>query len=91
VKTDDELVEITAAYVQLYRETANYLERTSDWIERLGLDWVKASVLDDIENRKGLTARIYEALEGVEDPWQRVVGDKAERESYYGNTTLVTK
>ncbi len=91
VKTDDELVEITAAYVQLYRETANYLERTSDWIERLGLDWVKASVLDDIENRKGLTARIYEALEGVEDPWKRVVEDKAERESYYGNTTLVTK
>lgn len=89
VKTDDELVEICAAYIQLYRETANYLERTSDWIERLGLDWVKASVLDDADNCKALTARIYEALETVQDPWSRVVADPEEREQYYGNKTLV--
>lgn len=35
VKTAEEVIEITGAYLQYYRETANYLERTSAWIERV--------------------------------------------------------
>jgi nitrite reductase (NADH) large subunit len=35
VKTEEEVLEITGAYLQYYRETANYLERTSAWIERV--------------------------------------------------------
>ena len=41
-------MEITGAYFQYYRETAHYLERTSKWVERMGLDTIKA-VIEDIK------------------------------------------
>jgi nitrite reductase (NADH) large subunit len=31
VKTEEEAIELTGAYLQYYRETAEYLERTSKW------------------------------------------------------------
>ncbi len=31
-----------AAFIQLYREEARYLERTAPWIERVGLEYLKA-------------------------------------------------
>ena len=47
VKTDEELVEICGALMQYYRETGKYLERTSEWVERLGLEQIRAVILDD--------------------------------------------
>ena len=41
-------MEITVAFVQLYRENAKYLDRPYKWIEKVGLDWVKAQVVDDL-------------------------------------------
>jgi nitrite reductase (NADH) large subunit len=74
VKTAEEAMEITSAYLQYYRETANYLERTSAWIERVGLEHVR-SVLDDKEKRKELSARMDEALSVLSDPWKEIVED----------------
>ncbi|WP_334071723.1 MULTISPECIES: nitrite reductase large subunit NirB [Paenibacillus] len=73
VKTDDELIEIVGAIMQYYRETGNYLERTSEWVERIGLDAIKAAVVDDAENRKALMERIEFALKQVEDPWKKML------------------
>ncbi|MGZ4160734.1 MAG: nitrite reductase large subunit NirB [Neobacillus sp.] len=74
VKTSEEAMEITSAYLQYYRETANYLERTSAWIERVGLEHVR-SVLDDKEKRKELSVRMDEALSVLSDPWKEIVED----------------
>ena len=41
-------MDITVAFVQLYRENAKYLDRPYKWIEKVGLDWVKARVVDDL-------------------------------------------
>ena len=41
VKTEDEVVEWAGAFIQYYRENAQWNERTSVWIERVGLDHVK--------------------------------------------------
>jgi nitrite reductase (NADH) large subunit len=73
VKTDEELIEISGAYIQYYRETGKYLERTSDWVERVGLDAIRAAVVDDLEGRKRLNARVELALAQLEDPWKRIV------------------
>ena len=51
VKTSEEVMEITGAYFQYYRETGIYLERTSKWVERMGLDTIKA-VIEDKQNRR---------------------------------------
>ena len=41
VATEEEALEHCAAFIQLYREEARYLERTAPWIERVGLEYVK--------------------------------------------------
>jgi nitrite reductase (NADH) large subunit len=75
VKTNEEVIEITSAYLQYYRETAKYLERTSAWIERVGLAHVQ-SVLDDIEKRKELVGRMEETLSIFRDPWKEIIENK---------------
>ncbi|MDP4096780.1 nitrite reductase large subunit NirB [Paenibacillus sp. P96] len=79
VKFDDELVEICGAVMQLYRETANYLERTSEWVERMGIDTIRAQIVEDTENRKALLERIEFALTQVEDPWKKLLRDPQKR------------
>ncbi|WP_413240775.1 nitrite reductase large subunit NirB [Paenibacillus sp. 1P07SE] len=73
VKTDEELIELCGAIMQYYRETGNYLERTSEWVERLGLAHIRAVVVEDHQERKALMARIEFALTHVEDPWRKAL------------------
>ena len=70
VPTEDEAVQITAAFVQLYREHAKYLDRAYKWVAKVGLDWVKAQVVDDLANRRALIER-FELSQSVyrKDPW----------------------
>ncbi len=69
VKTHAEVLEVSAAFLQLYREEGWYLERTVHYVGRVGLDHVKAKVLDDADNRKALAERLRFALDGLPDPW----------------------
>ncbi|WP_306812782.1 nitrite reductase large subunit NirB [Paenibacillus soyae] len=83
VKTDEELIELCGAFIQYYRETGNYAERTSDWLERLGLEQVKKAVVDDLELRKQLIERVELALAGLRDPWREVTeNEKLQRQLY---------
>jgi len=71
VKTEQEVLEYTAAFMQLYREEAHYLERTAPWIERVGLSYVKEKIVENEENRKVLTERFLESQKYMQsDPWQ---------------------
>lgn len=83
VKTDEELVEICSAVMQYYRETGNYLERTSEWVERLGLDQIKSAILDNEEERKALAQRIDFALSQVNDPWKKMLNDDSTRSALF--------
>lgn len=76
VKTPDEVMEYSAAFMQLYREDAHYLERTAPWIERVGLTYVKEHLIEDKEGRKALAQRfLYSQKFSQEDPWgQRAKG-----------------
>ncbi|MNP83867.1 Nitrite reductase [NAD(P)H] [compost metagenome] len=69
--------------MQYYRETGNYLERTSEWVERMGLDHIKSVVVDDIEGRKALVERIEFALKQVTDPWRKMLGDDENRNKLF--------
>ena len=78
VKTDEEVMEYSGAFLQLYREEGWYLERTVHWLERVGLDTAKAAVVDDPVRRRELYARLLYSLEGAKDPWaERVEAEKA--------------
>jgi len=69
VKTAEEVMEYSGAFLQLYREEGWYLERTVHYIGRVGLDYVKKKILDDAEGRKALWERLQFALDGEPDPW----------------------
>ena len=47
LKTAEEVLEYTGAFMQLYREEGWYLERTVHYVNRVGLDYVKKKILDD--------------------------------------------
>lgn len=84
VRTDEELIEIVSAFMQYYRETGKYLERTSDWIERIGLEKVKAVIVEDAPGRKALADRMEAALEQVKEPWQEILDNPNLRERLFG-------
>jgi nitrite reductase (NADH) large subunit len=69
VKTAPEVMEYTGSFLQLYREEGWYLERTVNYIHRVGLDYVKKKILDDEAARKALWERLQFSLDGEPDPW----------------------
>jgi nitrite reductase (NADH) large subunit len=69
VKTHEEVLEYSGAFLQLYREEGWYLERTVHFVNRVGLDYCKKRVLDDEAGRKALWERLQFSLDGEPDPW----------------------
>jgi nitrite reductase (NADH) large subunit len=69
LKTAEEVMEYTGAFMELYRTEGWYLERTVHYINRVGLDHVKKRILDDAVGRKALWERLQFALDGEPDPW----------------------
>ncbi|QCB57135.1 NAD(P)/FAD-dependent oxidoreductase [Sphingopyxis sp. PAMC25046] len=80
VATEQEAMDTCAAFIQLYREEARYLERTAPWIERVGVEYVKRRIVDDAAGREALRARfLYSQSFSQDDPWaQRADGAEAE-------------
>lgn len=79
VETEQQALDTCAAFIQLYREQAWYLERTAPWIERVGLDSVKAQLLDDPDAIPRLAARFQHSQTFMQDdPWaRRAAGEDA--------------
>ncbi|NJI14450.1 nitrite reductase large subunit, partial [Staphylococcus agnetis] len=79
VETEDDVVKLCGAYMQYYRETGIYAERTAPWLKRLGFDQVKSVVLDP-EKQDELFNRIMDAKRAYDnEPWQEVVEDARKR------------
>ncbi|HMO74012.1 MAG TPA: nitrite reductase large subunit NirB [Sphingopyxis sp.] len=80
VATEQEAMDHCAAFIQLYREEARYLERTAPWIERVGLAYVQSRLLEDDAGREALRARfLFSQSFSQDDPWaQRAGGAEAE-------------
>ena len=87
VTTDAEVEEYAAAFVQIYREEARYLERTAPWVERVGLSYVKERILEDEAGRKALQERFLLSQKIAQnDPWKA----RAKGESAHEFTPLTT-
>ena len=84
VATEREALDYCAAFIQLYREEARYLERTAPWIERVGVDYVKQRIVEDEVGREALRARfLYSQSFSQDDPWaERAAGADAEQHSH---------
>ena len=71
VDSPDEVITLTGRFMQYYRENAKWLERTYAFVPRIGLDKLRAVVVEDSE---GIAARLDESMAqsvaAYRDPWQ---------------------
>ena len=71
VASQDEVLQVMGRFMQYYRERARYLERTYDFVERLGIDYIKRVLIDDAEDICAeLDAAVQAAVDAFVDPWQ---------------------
>lgn len=73
VDSDDEALAIIGAFLQLYREEASYGERTSHFVEEVGVAAIRRRVVDDRDERRALVERLERALARRVDPWRERV------------------
>jgi nitrite reductase (NADH) large subunit len=70
VDTTEEALGAAELFFQYYRENASYLERTYDFVERLGIEAVRReTVYAPEETRRGLLDRLRKAKEHSPDAW----------------------
>jgi len=79
VETEEAALEYIAAFIQLYREEARYLDRTAPWVERVGMDYIKGRIVEDNEGRKALQKRfLFAQSVHQKDPWaERAAGSES--------------
>lgn len=70
VDSPAEALRLCGTFMQYYRENANWLERTYDFVPRAGLEELKAILVDDRDGIvAGLDARIQESVDTFREPW----------------------
>jgi nitrite reductase (NADH) large subunit len=70
VETTEQALEAGELFFQYYRENANYLERSYDFVERLGIEKVrKDTVYAPEADRKKLLERLARAKALSKDAW----------------------
>ena len=70
IDTADEAVLRVGRFIQYYRENARWLERTYGFMERVGLDTVRAVVVEDRDgDGDRLDAELEKSLAAYVDPW----------------------
>ena len=71
VDSHEAVIKYMARFIQYYRETAKHLERTYAYVERVGMEKIRAVVVEDSE---GIGERLDAALEtsvaAYIDPWK---------------------
>ena len=71
VDSADEVITLTGRFLQYYRENANWLERTYAFVPRVGIDRIKAVVVDDSDGiAADLDAAMEAAVGSYRDPWK---------------------
>lgn len=70
VKTHEEVLDLTGVFIQYYRENARWLERTSQFMERVGIEHIREVVIEDkLGIVERLRSRINQAIAAYKDPW----------------------
>ncbi|WP_380170022.1 nitrite reductase large subunit NirB [Kineococcus sp. DHX-1] len=71
VTSPEEVVTLVGRFIQFYREWGNWLERTYEFVPRLGIERVRAVLVDDSDGMAaGLDERMQTTVENYRDPWQ---------------------
>lgn len=81
LETEEEVMEVTAAMMQMYREQGFYLERIYKWAERVGHDTIREQILENLETRRAYYERfVFSQRFAQTDPWSERVSGKDKHE-----------
>jgi nitrite reductase (NADH) large subunit len=70
VDSPEAVITLAGRFMQYYREKANWLERTYDFVPRIGLEKIKQVLLEDSEGIVAdLDAGIQRSIDAYVDPW----------------------
>ena len=70
VDDPEEVKVLTGRFMQYYRENANWLERTYSFVPRVGIEHIRAVVVDDAEGlAASLDAAMQASVDSYVDPW----------------------
>ena len=70
VASTEEALNAAEVFFQYYRENANYLERTYDFVERLGIEKIRKETVYALDNvRQGLLERLHKSKALAPDAW----------------------
>ncbi len=70
VETTEEALEAGELFFQYYRENGNYLERSYDFVERLGIEKIrKETVYASAEEKRNLLDRLHRSKTLSQDAW----------------------
>ncbi len=70
VKTHDEVLTLIGRFMQYYRENARYGERSYGFVERIGIERLRAILIEDSEGQAArLDQEIEAAVAAYRDPW----------------------
>ncbi|GAB5447552.1 nitrite reductase large subunit NirB [Gymnodinialimonas sp.] len=88
VPTEQEAIDVTVAFVQLYRENAKYLDRPYKWLVKVGLEWVQERIADPDERARLIAA--FELSQSIyrKDPWAEHAAERAEQYQPMADLTL---
>jgi nitrite reductase (NADH) large subunit len=73
VDSHEDVLRYMGRFIQYYRENAKYLERTHGFVQRLGIEKIRAVVVEDSEGiAEALEREIAAAKAAYKDPWKEV-------------------
>ncbi|HEX3745093.1 MAG TPA: nitrite reductase large subunit NirB [Bryobacteraceae bacterium] len=71
VNSENDVLLFMGRFIQYYRENAKYLERTHGFVRRLGIDKIRAVVMEDSEGiAERLDREIASSKAAYKDPWK---------------------
>ena len=81
VGSEEDVLLYSGRFMQWYRENAKWKERTYDFVERMGIERVRAVIVDDSDGiAADLDAAMKRAASVVQDPWKEGAKPKTENQ-----------
>jgi nitrite reductase (NADH) large subunit len=70
VDSHEDVLRLSGRFIEYYRQNAKYKERTYTFVERIGIERVRAVIVDDSDGiAAALDLAIQESVEKTRDPW----------------------
>ena len=77
VDSEESAIALGGRFMQFYRESAKWRERTYDFVTRVGIERVRAVIVEDSEGLgAALDAAMQASVDAAYDPWKEATAPK---------------